>query len=153
MADVLIVHSCLARIPPGCICWLKQGICKPLARIPLAHGALRCFTAVGVLALVFQLKCSWRKIFAVALMLGLHVALQSAATSEALHHCVHEDSHAPDHQCVIKLVADGHMASAPALEFVLPPKIEPFSPAEWRGVAAVGAEHLLPPGRAPPSPA
>jgi len=91
-----------------------------------------------------------RKVFAVALMLGLYLTLQLLATSDALHHCVHEDSHAADHQCVIKLVADGQLLAAPVPQLELQPRLVFYAPPERPFVIVIGAERLLPPGRAPP---
>jgi len=93
---------------------------------------------------------SWRKIFAVALMLGLYVALQSAATSEALHHCIHEDSHAPDHQCAVKLLADGMVDLEPGLVFLVQPRVDYAPVTVCETILLSAPDHQFPPGRAPP---
>ena len=45
------------------------------------------------------------------LMLCLWLGLVVLANSPSLHHCLHEDSHQPNHECVIKLI-DGSGAVA-----------------------------------------
>jgi hypothetical protein len=91
-----------------------------------------------------------RNLFAAGLMLALYVALQSLAASEALHHCLHEDSHAPEHQCVIKHVADGQLLAATAAECVSRPVQLLSALVESRSVFIAPADGLFPPGRAPP---
>lgn len=85
-------------------------------------------------------------------MLGLYLTLQLLASSAALHHCVHEDSHEPDHQCIIKLVADGQLLVGRLPPFELQPVLVCSPLSERPGVVIiVCAERLLPPGRAPPA--
>lgn len=113
--------------------------------------ALNCFTVTVVMSPVAIAPRVQRKVFAVALMLGLYLTLHLLAASDALHHCVHEDSHAADHQCVIKLVADGQLLVAPVPQLELQPNLVFSAPSERPLVIVVGAERLLPPGRAPPA--
>lgn len=43
----------------------------------------------------------------VLLMLCLWLGLVVLAHSQSLHHCLHEDSHQPNHECVVGLVGGG----------------------------------------------
>jgi hypothetical protein len=74
-----------------------------------------------------------------------------AASSAELHHCLHEDAPASDHQCLLTKYTEGHFANAPTAEIArnLSPTIsapaQPSAAVELSGVLS-----LLPPGRAPP---
>lgn len=92
-----------------------------------------------------------RLAYAAVLMLGLHFAVQLLAHSDALHHCLHEDSHEAEHQCVIKGIADGHMLAGPAQPIEShPAAFSEFLP-EMRSVELPAERGVRPPGRAPPA--
>ena len=91
-----------------------------------------------------------RALFASMLTL-LFVWLQVLASSPALHHAIHSDSHQPDHQCVIKLLSQGQVDVAEGMtgvtvqaQTVIAPPVPPLP-------IQVAIEFRLLPGRAPPS--
>jgi hypothetical protein len=129
----------------------KKGSCKSLAAMSLAVAAPDCFTAIVLMMTLPQRRHVKRNLFAVALMLGLYLALQVLAHSDFLHHCAHEDSHAPEHQCVIKLVADGQLLIGPLPQFDFRPLSHDVPLTPPPSSAVLGDARLLPPGRAPPA--
>jgi hypothetical protein len=74
-----------------------------------------------------------------------------AATSAELHHCLHEEAPASEHQCLFTKYAEGQFLSAPEAQitvripFRAPTKAQPAIVIDLP--SAVG---FLPPGRAPP---
>ena len=74
-----------------------------------------------------------------------------AATSAELHHCLHEEAPASEHQCLFTKYAEGQVLSAPeaqvtiSIPFQAPTKAQPAAIIDLP--SAIG---LLPPGRAPP---
>jgi hypothetical protein len=48
---------------------------------------------------------------AAVLLLGLFLLLKVLVVSESLHHSLHADSLAPDHHCVITLLAQGQFST------------------------------------------
>lgn len=116
----------------------------------LAAPEIGWFTPATMLAQAVHSFSLRRKGFAAALMLALYAALQTFAASETLHHCVHEDSHAPDHECVIKLVADGQVLVEHAPRLAPEPEQSFFIAPECPSQVLPSTDRLLPPGRAPP---
>jgi len=74
------------------------------------------------------------------------------AVSPKAHACLHADHNAPDHDCVVKHLADGKLL-VPILDAVLPdavlgealPLVSPVS------LFVLPVPHRLPAGRAPPT--
>ena len=84
--------------------------------------------------------------------LALFLLLQLFAVSGALHRAVHADAAAPNHHCVVTLLAKGQV-SAPQLAIALSVFIAPFFfhlPLLQPAVCSA-SDHRLSPGRAPPA--
>jgi len=86
------------------------------------------------------------------LMLGLWLGLLGLASSERLHHFLHEDSHQAHHECVVTFFSKGHFLAA----FV--PAAVPVAVFACLGQSRFAANSLLSagdvrlaPGRAPPA--
>ncbi|MEN9572741.1 MAG: hypothetical protein RL514_596 [Verrucomicrobiota bacterium] len=74
------------------------------------------------------------------------------AVSPKAHACLHAHHHAPDHDCVVKHLADGKLL-VPILDVVLPDAIlgESLSLAARPSLFVPPVSHRLPAGRAPPT--
>jgi hypothetical protein len=83
-------------------------------------------------------------------MLGLFVALQAFATSSSLHCWLHSDSASPDHQCVVRVVAQGHLDHAPATTAALVPHVISGIVVLLDSFVLVTVDYRLLPSRAPP---
>lgn len=75
-----------------------------------------------------------------------------AASSAELHHCLHEDAPASDHQCLFTKFAEGQFVDAPSADNPihiarLAATLEQQTPA----VVLSRGDSLQPPGRGPPS--
>jgi hypothetical protein len=92
----------------------------------------------------------WRG-FVAGILAALWLFTGFAAASAELHHCLHEDAPASDHQCLFTKYAEGQFVDAPTetIALDLSPKVfaleQPFATIELPSVLS-----LLPPGRAPP---
>jgi hypothetical protein len=84
-------------------------------------------------------------------MLSLYLMLQLLAGSSSLHHWLHHDSNAPDHQCVIKQVAQGEVLVVAAEPVELRPDILSTQFVVAPASICDRADILLPLGRAPPA--
>lgn len=74
-----------------------------------------------------------------------------AATSAELHHCLHEDAPASDHQCLFTKYAEGQFVNAPTAQIALNIPLPVSVPAQPPPTAKLSSiVSLLPPGRAPP---
>jgi hypothetical protein len=83
-------------------------------------------------------------------MLGLFVALQVFATSSSLHCWLHPDSASPDHQCVVRVVANGDLDYAPTTAGAPVPHGTSGIVVLFDSFVLVTVDYRLLPGRAPP---
>lgn len=81
----------------------------------------------------------------------LFLALQLLAVCPHLHHELHPNSQQPDHQCAVKLLSEGQVDVASGFVAVMVPAPSFAAPLAAPTVILSGADHQLPPGRAPPS--
>ncbi len=74
------------------------------------------------------------------------------AVSPKAHACLHAHHNAPDHDCVVKHLADGKLL-VPVLDTVLPDAVlgEVLPPASPVSLCVPPFPHRLPAGRAPPT--
>ena len=74
-----------------------------------------------------------------------------AATSAELHHCLHEDAPASEHQCLFTKYADGQFLSAPEAQLTFRIPLSTLIKAEAPSVVELpSVVCLLPPERGPP---
>jgi hypothetical protein len=74
-----------------------------------------------------------------------------AATSAELHHCLHEDAPAGEHQCLFTKYADGQFLNAPEAQLTVQLPVSVSTKAQSPAVVELSSPvRLLPPGRAPP---
>jgi hypothetical protein len=83
-------------------------------------------------------------------MLGLFLALQILATSSSLHCWLHPDSASPDHQCVVRIVANGDLDHSPASASAPVPQDISGIVVLLDSFVLVTVDYRLLPGRAPP---
>lgn len=120
---------------------------KPCIRLPgvLEQGGLRT-------RLPSRLQFGPGRIAPVALMLCLWLGLVVLANSQTLHHCLHEDSSQPNHECVVGLVGAGGAVALSAgadVLCVVPGFV--FQPVRCGDSCHIEADVQLPAGRGPPS--
>ena len=74
------------------------------------------------------------------------------AVSPKAHACHHAHHNAPDHDCIVKHLADGKLL-VPMLDTELPQAVcgKSLSPAAPVSIFVPPVSHLLPAGRAPPT--
>ena len=74
------------------------------------------------------------------------------AVSPQAHACLHKHHNAPDHDCIVKHLADGKLL-VPVLDTPLPDAVcgESLSPVPPASIFVPPASYLLPAGRAPPT--
>ena len=74
------------------------------------------------------------------------------AVSPVAHACLHAHHNAPDHDCMVKHLADGKLL-VPVLDTPLPDAVcgESLSPVPPASIFVPPASYLLPAGRAPPT--
>lgn len=123
------------------------------ARKTLASATRSC-----LIATTLQLSCQLRRRFSPARLLvalavvGALVAVGFLAVCPKAHACLHAHHNAPDHDCVVKHLADGKLL-VPVLDAELPEAVwgESLSPAAPASIFVPPVSHLLPAGRAPPT--
>ena len=74
------------------------------------------------------------------------------AVSPQAHACLHKHPNAPDHDCIVKHLADGKLL-VPVLDTELPAALcgESLSPGAPAALVVPPVSHRLPAGRAPPT--
>ena len=74
------------------------------------------------------------------------------AVSPQAHACLHKHPNAPDHDCIVKHLADGKLL-VPVLDTELPAALcgESLSPVALTSIFVPPVSHRLPAGRAPPT--
>ena len=92
-----------------------------------------------------------RLLVALAVVCAL-VAVGFLAVCPKAHACVHAHHNAPDHDCIVKHLADGKLL-VPVLDAELPQAVwgESLSPVAPASIFVPPVSHLLPAGRAPPT--
>jgi hypothetical protein len=128
----------------------KTDSCNSLATMCLAAREQFWLTTVAVKAFQPRRIRHRRGLLVGGLMLSLYLMLQVLAGSAVLHHWLHHDSNSPDHQCVIKQVAEGEVLVTPAEAIELRPEILSTPVVVAPASCCVRADVLLPLGRAPP---
>lgn len=89
--------------------------------------------------------------FLASVFAALWLFTSLAATSAELHHCLHEDAPAGDHQCLFTKLAEGQFVEAPSAQISVSIPLAD-SPLEQRSLVATpsSGDSFLPPGRGPP---
>ncbi len=130
-------------------------------RDPWAKTAGKRFLAsspnVWLIAIDLQLtrhqhRCSPTRFLVVLAVACALVTVGLLAVSPQAHACLHAHHSAPDHDCVIKHLADGKLL-LPVLDTPLPAAVwgESLSPAVPAAIFVPPVSHRLPAGRAPPT--
>ena len=80
------------------------------------------------------------------------VTVSFLAVSPKAHACLHAHHDAPNHDCIVKHLADGKLL-LPVLDTPLPEAVcgESLSPVAPASIFVPPVSHLLPAGRAPPT--
>ena len=131
---------------------LARGIDVFNGTISLASGVRVCLIAPTLQPSRRQHRLSpARLLVALAVACSL-VVIGFLAVSPTAHACLHAHHNAPDHDCVVKHLADGKLL-LPVLDAALPAAVlgESLSPAVPASIFVPPVSHLLPAGRAPPT--
>ena len=127
------------------------GWLRVLGKIPLPrHG--RVWLILRVLQLRRQQLSSPARFFVALAVACALVTVGFLAVSPKAHACLHAHHQAPDHDCVVKHLADGKLL-VPVLDAVLPGAVlgEALTPAIPVSLFVPPVSHRLPAGRAPPT--
>ena len=96
-------------------------------------------------------KIAGGKPFVGGLLLALFVFVLAMANSGALHHLVHSEAAQPNHECVVKLLANGLIDFSPVAATVVTPPSSTFVCVLPEVPLLLAADYSLLPSRGPPA--